>query len=187
MSLSREDVEDRVLAFARPHLVISGGEPLLQQRELAPLAASLQSRGFYSEVETNGTLAPLPEMVEGISQWNVSPKTANSGNSRDRPGELRSARGVCSAGQRLLQVRRRRAGGRRRGLPPLGRLRCPARKGAAHAGGRYGGRGPRARQVASRGMYTARVPLHDPAPHPALGRPARPLRRGREAGIRPSK
>jgi organic radical activating enzyme len=84
VSLSEEEVERRILSFDRPHLVITGGEPLLQQEELAPLATSLHRRGFYCEVETNGTLPPSPEMVEGVSQWNVSPKTTSSGNRRDR-------------------------------------------------------------------------------------------------------
>ena len=84
MSLSTEEVGRRVLAFGLRHLVITGGEPLLQQKVLATLATSLRQNGFFSEVETNGTLTPHPDMVDAISQWNVSPKTANSGNARDR-------------------------------------------------------------------------------------------------------
>jgi organic radical activating enzyme len=98
--LSSEQVEERVRAFDRPHLVITGGEPLLQQEELAPLATSLKQRGFYSEVETNGTIAPRPEMVEVISQWNVSPKTSSSGNRPDRreiPDALKAFRYLDSA------------------------------------------------------------------------------------------
>ena len=83
-SMSSQDVQERVLAFDCPHLVITGGEPLLQQVELAPLASSLARRGLYCEVETNGTIAPRLEMAEAISQWNVSPKTDSSGNRRDR-------------------------------------------------------------------------------------------------------
>ena len=84
MALSGEEVNKRVLAFDLLHLVITGGEPMLQQKELAPLAVSLRQRGFFCEVETNGTLVPDAEMVEAISQWNVSPKTASSGNPNGR-------------------------------------------------------------------------------------------------------
>ena len=84
ISLPIEEVERRVLGFGYPHLVITGGEPLMQQTALAPLALSLNSRGFYCEVETNGTLIPVPEMVEAVSQWNVSPKLHNSGNQPSR-------------------------------------------------------------------------------------------------------
>ena len=93
VSLPLEDVEGRILQFGCPHLVITGGEPLMQQNELAPLALSLKSRGFYCEVETNGTLAPQPDMVDAVAQWNVSPKLTNSGNdpaTREIPGALRA-------------------------------------------------------------------------------------------------
>ena len=84
VSLSREEVEGQVLAFDCPRLVITGGEPLLQQQELAPLASSLKRRDILCEVETNGTLVPCPEMIEAIGQWNISPKLANSGNPPDQ-------------------------------------------------------------------------------------------------------
>ena len=100
VSLSGDEVQERVVAFDCQHLVITGGEPLLQQRELAPLAAALKGRGYYSEVETNGTLAPVPEMVSAISQWNVSPKTGNSGNElgrREVPEALEAFRELDNA------------------------------------------------------------------------------------------
>ena len=75
---------ERVVALGPTRLVITGGEPLLQQWELAPLVTSLGRRGYFCEVETNGTIAPLPELVRDIDQWNVSPKLANSGNPADR-------------------------------------------------------------------------------------------------------
>ena len=84
VSLDTRQVEARVLRFACHHLVITGGEPLLQQRELAPLVASLKQHGFYFEVETNGTIIPLPELERDIDQWNVSPKLGTSGNSLER-------------------------------------------------------------------------------------------------------
>ena len=95
VSMPPEEVEQRILDFGTPHLVITGGEPLLQQRALAPLTVSLKRRGFYCEVETNGTLTPEPEMVEAVSQWNVSPKLDNSGNRlgrREVPEALRAFR-----------------------------------------------------------------------------------------------
>ncbi len=84
LALPAEELERRIVEFGCPHLVITGGEPLMQQQKLAPLALSLRQRGFYIEVETNGTLAPSAAMVAAVSQWNVSPKLANSGNSPQR-------------------------------------------------------------------------------------------------------
>jgi 7-carboxy-7-deazaguanine synthase len=98
--LPLEDVERRVLEYGCPHLVITGGEPMMQQKALAPLALSLKRHGFYCEVETNGTLAPGPEMLEAISQWNVSPKLDNSGNRPERrevPEALQAFRDLDNA------------------------------------------------------------------------------------------
>ena len=80
VEMALDEVERRVLEFGRPRLVITGGEPLLQQAVLAPLVSSLAGQGFYCELETNGTIVPSPDMIEGIAQWNVSPKLENSGN-----------------------------------------------------------------------------------------------------------
>ena len=84
VSLDIERVKDAILAFNCPHLVITGGEPLLQQKELVPLIASMKAAGFYCEVETNGTIGPLPELEREIDQWNVSPKLSTSDNPVDR-------------------------------------------------------------------------------------------------------
>jgi 7-carboxy-7-deazaguanine synthase len=100
VSLDTAEVERRLDALECPRLVITGGEPLLQQAELAPLASSLKNRGWYVEVETNGTIAPEAEMAEAVSQWNVSPKTGSSGNPRDRrevPDALRAFRELPGA------------------------------------------------------------------------------------------
>ena len=88
VSLSQEEVEERVLRFECPRLVITGGEPLMQQKALAPLAMSLKCQGFYCEVETNGTLVPGPEMVEAVSWWNVLSQARQLGQ---RAGAARSA------------------------------------------------------------------------------------------------
>lgn len=79
VSLPPDEVESRIMAYGCPHLVITGGEPMMQQEALAPLALSLKEKGFYIEVETNGTFAPNSDMANAVSQWNVSPKLANSG------------------------------------------------------------------------------------------------------------
>ncbi|MFD6967864.1 7-carboxy-7-deazaguanine synthase QueE [Streptomyces sp. NPDC059949] len=60
-------------------VVITGGEPLLQQARLVPLVQGLLTAGKRVELETNGTLAPVPElMVDGV-RFNVSPKIASFG------------------------------------------------------------------------------------------------------------
>ncbi len=61
------------------HLVITGGEPLMQQDDLAELITFLKPK-FYVEVETNCTILPNNALSSLVDQWNVSPKTKNSGN-----------------------------------------------------------------------------------------------------------
>lgn len=70
------------------NLVITGGEPLLQQANLAPLLAGIFSRkqfaDFGVEFETNGSMELLPEFKKIIKNrpifFNISPKLADSGN-----------------------------------------------------------------------------------------------------------
>jgi 7-carboxy-7-deazaguanine synthase len=60
-------------------LVISGGEPMLQQDRLIPLLQVLKENNWWIEIETNGTIAPTEEFSNLIEQFNCSPKTENSG------------------------------------------------------------------------------------------------------------
>jgi organic radical activating enzyme len=77
--LVEEDVlvtASRIRSLAPRRLVITGGEPLLQQTAIAALAGELPE--FLFEVETNGTVAPSEELRAIVHQWNVSPKLASS-------------------------------------------------------------------------------------------------------------
>ena len=65
-------------------VVISGGEPLLQQKALLPILEIASKRGWWIEVETAGTVAPTAETTAHVSRFNVSPKLANSGNELER-------------------------------------------------------------------------------------------------------
>ena len=66
------------------HLVITGGEPMLQQDKIIEFIRYLdaQVKNLYVEIETNGTVMPSKEMIDRINQWNVSPKLSNSGNEK---------------------------------------------------------------------------------------------------------
>jgi 7-carboxy-7-deazaguanine synthase len=63
----------RAAAAGLPHVVITGGEPLLQ-REIGALTGALASAGHHITLETAGTLAP----AFTCHLLSLSPKTANS-------------------------------------------------------------------------------------------------------------
>lgn len=65
-------------------VVISGGEPLLQQRQLLTLVGGLKKLNYWVEVETNGTVVPDRLFLELVNQVNCSPKLSNSGDSKER-------------------------------------------------------------------------------------------------------
>lgn len=64
-------------------LVITGGEPMIQQPAMIALAAGVRPQ-MRVQVETNGTQTPRPELVELIDLWVVSPKLSHSGVRYDR-------------------------------------------------------------------------------------------------------
>lgn len=86
-------------------LIVSGGEPLLQQKALVPLLEQARAAGWWVEVETAGTIAPSPALVRLVSQFNVSPKLANSGNAPDRryrPAALAALQGTGTAAWKFV-------------------------------------------------------------------------------------
>uniref|UniRef100_A0A7V3ZXS9 7-carboxy-7-deazaguanine synthase n=1 Tax=candidate division WOR-3 bacterium TaxID=2052148 RepID=A0A7V3ZXS9_UNCW3 len=61
------------------NLVLTGGEPLLQQKALKELIGKVQSFFPSIEVETNGTILPMELFEMPNIFYNVSVKLANSG------------------------------------------------------------------------------------------------------------
>lgn len=73
-------------------VVITGGEPMLQQPAMTALVAQLPAK-IRVQVETNGTQAPALALVDRVDLWVVSPKLANSGmkaSTRIVPAALRA-------------------------------------------------------------------------------------------------
>lgn len=64
------------------HLVITGGEPLLQQARIVAFLEYLEQEHALTpiiEIETNATLEPLKALDQRVHYWNTSPKLSNSG------------------------------------------------------------------------------------------------------------
>ena len=77
--LPTQTVADRITALNAKNVVITGGEPMLQQDGVAELAEILGSKNRSIEIETNGTYVPNPVIAVNVDRWNVSPKLSNSG------------------------------------------------------------------------------------------------------------
>jgi organic radical activating enzyme len=94
-----EEVAHRIRAAGVRRLVITGGEPLLQQTPLLGLLPLLDTIRVI-EVETNGTVEPNPALAARVDAWNVSPKLEHSGNPwgrRWRPAVLLAFRDTVRA------------------------------------------------------------------------------------------
>lgn len=68
--MSAEEIAGACAAFRPRHLVVTGGEPLMQLD--SGLLRLLKGHGFYVQVETNGSL-PVPPEVDWVT---CSPKEA---------------------------------------------------------------------------------------------------------------
>ncbi len=69
------------------HLVVTGGEPLLQQARLLAFLQFLEEKYALRpivEIETNATVLPMADLDERVHYWNVSPKLSNSGMPEQR-------------------------------------------------------------------------------------------------------
>ncbi|MEU6562608.1 7-carboxy-7-deazaguanine synthase QueE [Nocardia nova] len=87
-------VADWVLESDVDLLVITGGEPMIQQHAMIALAENVRP-AVRVQVETNGTQAPDPELVDLVDLWVVSPKLAHAGMTYGRrivPQALRALR-----------------------------------------------------------------------------------------------
>ena len=82
-----ESIEQQLGPHKNYNLVVSGGEPMLQQEELADLFEAMKKKKWWIEIETNGTIAPTDKFVKLVDQFNCSPKLSNAG--KDNPWKKR--------------------------------------------------------------------------------------------------
>lgn len=95
---------DQINGAPARHVVVTGGEPLLQQRALVKALERVPGDVFI-EVETNGTRVPVPALLERVNQWNVSPKLSSAGDTealRIRPEALLALRNTGRAYLKLV-------------------------------------------------------------------------------------
>jgi 7-carboxy-7-deazaguanine synthase len=85
-TLAPQAVADEVLALGARHVVLTGGEPLLQ-KDLPDLAVLLKAHGCHLTVETNATIVCEP-LLPLIDLWSLSPKLGSAGEQYLRPQAL---------------------------------------------------------------------------------------------------
>lgn len=81
VEMELQEVVAAIEQYPCKNVILTGGEPMLQQPALTALMQAL-GPDYWFEVETNGTLLPDPDFEAAIHQYNVSPKLSNSNNSR---------------------------------------------------------------------------------------------------------
>ena len=96
------ELAHEIRALVPRRLVVTGGEPLLQQPSLEELLSELPD--FVVEVETNGTVAAGGELLQTVAQWNVSPKLSNSGIIRFSRIKFEVLRTFCSVNTAWLKL-----------------------------------------------------------------------------------
>jgi organic radical activating enzyme len=141
IDLAPAEAARRILAFNCPRVVITGGEPLLQQAALLDMVRLIRHDrpDCVIEVETNATRTPTPEFAAAVDQFNVSPKLSNSGVAaplRHQPEALAYFAGspkawfkfVVTSPADLMEIHQLRD---RFGIPPERTLLMPEGRSAA--------------------------------------------------------
>lgn len=80
IELTPREAARLILGYDCDRTVITGGEPLLQDKDFLEMIRIIRSRkpNHQFEVETNGTRLPDEEFATAVDQFNVSPKLTNA-------------------------------------------------------------------------------------------------------------
>lgn len=110
-TLALDVLGERILRESPGRIVVTGGEPLLQQKGLVQLFSWLDARREergepreFLEIETNGTVLPRAELLARVDHWNVSPKLASSGEPEERRVRERALVALRDTGRASLKI-----------------------------------------------------------------------------------
>lgn len=101
--MSRQQVWQEISARDAGLVVITGGEPLLQQVKIAWLAAKCHATDRRVEIETNGTVVPSDDLLGTAARFNVGVKLANSSVTAARRVNAVAIRQFVSSGRAVFK------------------------------------------------------------------------------------
>lgn len=76
--MSVEQIADALKPMKVTRLIVTGGEPMLQQRNFPAIR---EATGCLLDIETNGTIEPKDEILDSVDMFVVSVKLAHAGDS----------------------------------------------------------------------------------------------------------
>jgi len=81
VEMTPKEVCKEILKSPCRNLVITGGEPMLQQEGICTVLDMLtdDKKKFFVEIETNGTIHPYTGLLLRVNRFIVSPKLSNAG------------------------------------------------------------------------------------------------------------
>lgn len=90
-----EEIFNRIIELKGniKHIVITGGEPLLQATPLITLCKLLKNEGFHITIETNGTVFN-EELFQQIDLYSISPKLASSAPADNKTAEKHNSKRI---------------------------------------------------------------------------------------------
>jgi len=97
------DLAAQVRDLPGRRLVVTGGEPLIQQKSVSALLAAIEAERFV-EVETNGTVVPIESLLSRVDQWNVSPKLSHNGQPLEKRIRLDALRALRDTERAWLKL-----------------------------------------------------------------------------------
>jgi len=104
-SMTTNEIIKELKKFPCKHIIITGGEPLIQQSAIKELLEKL--KGYYVEIETSGSLKSY--LDEYVNHYNCSPKLSNSKNKTIRleklPAEKTAYKFVVDAPKDLKEIK----------------------------------------------------------------------------------
>lgn len=101
--MSVDDVAQAIIDLHCHRIVLTGGEPMMQQRFFTEL---YEETGCLFDVETNGTVRPNMDTIEVVDLFVVSPKLSHSGdadNLRIKPLSIDSYAALAHEGKAVFK------------------------------------------------------------------------------------